>query len=390
MKRWFTDTARVYGREFRMVFRDPGVMLFFFFLPLVYPLIYTLIYNPEVTRDMPVAVVDNCRSASSREFIRHADATEAMKICGYAANLDEAKRWWQEKKCIGIFYIPSDYSQKVGSGEGGLIHFYSDVSLLLRYRTFLSSLTELQIATDAELRQEFVDALGLPISNDSSIQMESYFLGDTQQGFASFIIPGIVVLILQQSLLLGITMLTGTSKDRRRRNGGVDPLLVDASASSTVVGRALCYTTLYLPLALYALHYVPLMFSLPHIGNLADYMLFILPMILATAFLGQSLQFLVSERESSFVVVVFTSVVFLFLSGLTWPRYAMNDLWRWVGNLIPATWGVEGFININNNASALALQSTPYIALWILTALFFVTAVISTRRAMRIAPRSLP
>lgn len=391
MKTWILNTARVFRREFSMIFRDAGVMLFFFALPLAYPLVYALIYNPEVTSDIPVAVVDECRSAASREFVRDADATQAMKICGYASNLAEAKRWWQEKKCFAVIYIPSDYSKEVGRGDQGLIQFYCDMGLLLRYRTLLSAMTELQMATDNHLREEAIATMGLPIdTQNSTIRTESYFLGDTQQGFASFIMPGIVVLIIQQSLILGITMLCGTSKDRRRRNNGTDPLMLPVSASSTVIGRTLCYVTIYLPLCLYVLHFVQVFFHFPHIGSVLDYMLFILPMLLASAFLAQSVQWMLSERESAFIVVVFTSVAFLFLSGLTWPRYAMSEVFRWLGNLVPATWGMEGFIRMNSNGSPLYLQSTPYLWLWGLTVVYFITAVLATRADMRTRPRPLP
>ncbi len=391
MKTWILNTARVFRREFSMIFRDAGVMLFFFALPLAYPLVYALIYNPEVTSDIPVAVVDECRSAASREFVRDADATQAMKICGYASNLAEAKRWWQEKKCFAVIYIPSDYSKEVGRGDQGLIQFYCDMGLLLRYRTLLSAMTELQMATDNHLREEAIATMGLPIdTQNSTIRTESYFLGDTQQGFASFIMPGIVVLIIQQSLILGITMLCGTSKDRRRRNNGIDPLMLPVSASSTVIGRTLCYVTIYLPLCLYVLHFVQVFFHFPHIGSVLDYMLFILPMLLASAFLAQSVQWMLSERESAFIVVVFTSVAFLFLSGLTWPRYAMSEVFRWLGNLVPATWGMEGFIRMNSNGSPLYLQSTPYLWLWGLAVVYFITAVLATRADMRTRPRPLP
>ena len=67
---------------------------------------------------------------------------------------------------------------------------------------------------------------------------------------------------------------------------------------------------------------------------------------------------MVREREMAFMVVVFTSVVFLFLSGLTWPRYAMSPFWYWVGNCIPAVWGVEGFIRINSNGADLSAVQT--------------------------------
>ena len=347
IKEWFLETAKVFRREFGMVFRDAGVMLFFFALPLAYPIVYAAIYNPEVTREMPVAVVDNSRTAESREFVRHADATQAIKICGYASDLAQARRWWEEKKCFAVIEIPKDFSQKIGRGEQGVVQFYSDVSLLLRYRTFLESITELQMATDTQLRERALNTLGVAQAGEGSgIQTEAYFLGDPQQGFASFILPGIVVLILQQSLILGVTMLGGTSNDRRRRNGGTDPLAITASPSATIIGKTLCYVTLYLPLTIYILHYIPLIFAFPHIGEIQDYFLFMLPMLISSALLGLTLQFMVSERESAFIVVVFTSVAFLFLSGLTWPRYAMQPLWKMLGDIIPATWGIEGFIRI--------------------------------------------
>lgn len=384
IKEWFLETAKVFRREFGMVFRDAGVMLFFFALPLAYPIVYAAIYNPEVTREMPVAVVDNSRTAESREFVRHADATQAIKICGYASDLAQARRWWEEKKCFAVIEIPKDFSQKIGRGEQGVVQFYSDVSLLLRYRTFLESITELQMATDTQLRERALNTLGVAQAGEGSgIQTEAYFLGDPQQGFASFILPGIVVLILQQSLILGVTMLGGTSNDRRRRNGGTDPLAITASPSATIIGKTLCYVTLYLPLTIYILHYIPLIFAFPHIGEIQDYFLFMLPMLISSALLGLTLQFMVSERESAFIVVVFTSVAFLFLSGLTWPRYAMQPLWKMLGDIIPATWGIEGFIRINNNGAPLSLESTPYRWLWWLSAAYFITAYLVTRYKTR-------
>lgn len=387
---WIRNIALVMRREFRMVFSSVGTMIFFFGLPLAYPVVYSAIYNPEVTRDMPVAVVDRCRTAESREFVRHADATQAMKICGYAADMEEARRWWAEKKCFAVIEIPADYSEKVTRGEQGVIQFYSDASLLLRYRTFLESLTELQMATDADLRELAINTLGaseIASSAGSSVGTEAYFLGDTQQGFASFIIPGIVVFILQQSMLLGITFLGGGANERRRANGGVDPLAIPAPPSATVIGKTLCYVVLFLPLSIYILHYIPHWFHFPHEGTPVDYILFIFPMLLATAMLGQTLTCITSEKESAFVVLVFTTLAFLFLSGLTWPRYAMPVFWQWIGDIVPATWGVEGFIRINNNGATLAQQTTPYLWLWGLTAFYYITAWLIARLRSKTALR---
>lgn len=116
------------------------------------------------------------------------------------------------------------------------------------------------------------------------------------------------------------------------------------------------------------LYLLPDMFSLPHIGDPWQYFSFVIPMITASVFFGMFIAQFVRDRESTMLVVVGTTMIFLFLSGLTWPRFAMSPFWQLVGDIVPTTWGVEGFININSAGSDLAEQRTPYTMLWILAA----------------------
>ena len=374
---WFLALARVFRREFAIVISDAGALLFFIGLPLAYPIVYTLIYNPEVVNKVAVAVVDDSRTPRSRQLVRQASATPQVEIYDYAPNLADAKAMMASHDVYAILHIPSDFDKKINRGEQAQATLYCDMSLLLRYRSLLSAMTSLQLKLAQDITVERVSIAGASSMASSSmpVNSESHFLGDTQQGFASFVIPGIVVLILQQSMILGVALLGATARERRRRNGGVDPReIAGAPVSAQIWGKSLCFVTLYAPLTLYILHIVPEMFNLPHYGSPADYLLFIFPLLLSSAFLGQTTVILCREREYTFLVVVFTSVIFLFLSGLTWPRYAMSPLWTWIGNLVPATWGVEGFIRINSNAATLAESARPYTALWILTAAYCVTA----------------
>lgn len=375
--------GRVFRNELKLIVHDPGILLFFVALPLAYPIVYTLIYNPEVVRQLPVAVVDNSHTAQSRDFVRKAAATPAIEIYDYCPNMADAKELMAEGKVFGIMQIPYDYAKCIGRGEQAHVEFYADMSLLLRYRTFVSALTDLQLEVISEITGERIAMAGLESLASGGalpVKSESNFLGDTEQGFASFVIPGIVILILQQSMILGITMLGGTARERRRKNGGIDPKAVQGvGVAATVWGRALCYTVFYFPLTVYIMRYIPEIFNLPHYGSPVDYLLFIFPMLLSSAFLGLTLNVVMKERESAFIVIVFTSVVFLFLSGLTWPRYAMSTLWTYVGNCVPAVWGVEGFIRINSNAATLPEASTAFIALWILAAVYMLTACWATK-----------
>lgn len=380
---WFSSAGRVFRNEFKLMIHDEGLLLFFLFLPLAYPVVYTLIYNPEVVRQLPVAVVDDSRSADSRELVRLMSAAPAIQIYSINSNMSEAKELMAEGKVFGIMHIPGNFARNIGNGIVANASFYAEVSLLLRYRSLLSALTDLQIDLVSSITGEKIDATGLgslTAGASEPVRSESNFLGDTEQGFASFVIPGIVILILQQSMLLGICLLGGTSRERRRFNGGIDPKQVqNVPATAIVWGKTLAYTIFYIPGTIYIVRFIPEIFNLPHYGDPVDYMLFVLPLLLGSAFLGQTLNVFMKERESGFIVLVFTSVMFLFLSGLTWPRYAMSPFWTWVGNCVPAVWGVEGFIRINSNAATLGEVSTAYKALWILAGVYMLTAIWSTK-----------
>ena len=96
--------------------------------------------------------------------------------------------------------------------------------------------------------------------------------------------------------------------------------------------------------------------------------------MLAVAFFGLTLQTLVRKREAVFTVLVVTSVFFLFLSGISWPRYAMSGFWTFAGDLIPSTWAVQAIWGINSMGASLAQQREAYIAIWVLVGVYFVTS----------------
>ncbi|MCM1109770.1 MAG: ABC transporter permease [Clostridium sp.] len=387
---WLAMLFRVWRREFWLVIHDQGVLIFFLLLPTLYPIVYTLIYNPEIVEKLPIAVVDQSRTAASRELIRTVGATQSISVDYFPPTLAEARERMNSHDVFGVMVIPEDYARRLGGGEQAVVPFYSDMSLLIRYRAYLQTLTNLEISLGSAIQIEKIDAAGLLGTtlvggNDATpLEAESIMLGDPTSGFASFVIPGILVLILQQSMVLGVLMLGGAAASRRRRNGGIDPLAIPAPPGASLLGRMLCYLAIYIPLIIYILEIVPNIFSLPHMGNPWHYLMLILPMMIASVFFGETLSPLVTERESSFAVFVVSSVIFLFLSGLTWPRFSMNGFWYALGSIVPATWGLEGFVRMNSNGADIASQQTPLLMLWGLAILYFITAYLLTR--YRLAP----
>lgn len=383
MKKIFVDIFKVWRNEFSVVYADMGVMIFLFLLPLAYPLVYSSIYNPEVIRDVPVVVVDDSRTYLTRKYVRHLDATPDIKVIGYASDMKEAERAMAEKDCYGVIHFPSDFSRKVGRNEEAIVEVYCDMSLLLRYRSVLIAAT----AVASEMGEGVqVQRLSQLLEGQSEMGMGKPIpfklepIGNLSQGLASAIMPGVLVLILQQCLILAICFLGATSRRRAKLNGGID-LLEERGVGvvSCVLGKMLCYFVLMLIPVIFVVHFVPIIFDFPINASVIDLVIFFVPYLLAVIMFGMMVQRFVPDRESTFLVVVFTSVAFVFLSGISWPRYAMSVFWQFVGACIPSTWGVTGFVGMNTVGATLAEQRESYMMLWVLAVVYFLVNLIFER-----------
>ena len=377
VNRWLLQVLKVCQRELVLVFRDEGVVIFFLLLNAVYPVLYALIYNPEVVRDEPVVVVDDNRTALSRDFVRRMDATQEVAIVGYAANMQEAQEAMHRKDCYGIIYLPRDFGQTVTRGEQGHISLYCDMSVMMRFKAMFTALTNVSQAMGNEMMEAKVD----PVINMSGSIIESRQVpvGNSAMGIASAVLLFILPLVLQQSMILGIAMLHGGSIERRRRNGGRDPMAVEACPSATIIGKMMCHQIIFVLPVIYVLHYVPLMFGFPQYGNLLHIICLAVPFVIAVSFMGQTLQAVVNERESVFLLFVFSSVVFVFLTGVSWPRYLMSRLWRVVGDCVPGVWMSNGYVRMQSDGALLYQVSHEYWMLWLQVPVMFILAYLVER-----------
>ena len=374
---WFIQVLRVCGRELLLVFRDEGVVIFFLVLNAIYPVLYALIYNPEVVRDEAVVVVDDNRTAMSRDLIRRMDATQEVAIVGYAANMQEAQEAMHSKACYGILYVPRDFSQSVTRGEQGHVSLYCDMSVMMRYKAMFSALTNVT----QTMGNERLTAIVEPVLNTSGSVIENHQVpvGNPAMGIASAVLLFILPLVLQQSMILGIAMLHGGSVERRRRNGGHDPMAIEASPGATIIGKMMCHQIIYVIPVIYVLHYVPLMFGFPQYGNFLHIICLAIPFVIAVSFMGQTLSAVVNERESVFLLFVFSSVIFVFLTGVSWPRYLMSRVWWLVGDCVPATWMSNGYVLMQSNGATLYQVQHQYWMLWLQLPVMFILAYVVER-----------
>ena len=374
-------------KELKAVFKDQGVLIFFLLVPLAYPLLYAFIYTGEVVREVPAAVVDMNKSTLSREFIRKVDATPDVKIQSHCADMEEAKLLLKESKVYGVIYIPENFSSDINKGIQTQVTLYCDMSGMLYYKAILTASTEVSLKMNKAIkvkragnttdRQDEISA--------TPITYEAVNLFNPQAGYASFLLPAVLILIIQQTLLLGVGLSAGTARENNRFRDLVPLSRQYQGTLRIVLGKSSAYFIIYAIVSAYILCVVPKIFSLVQIAQAGTLAAFILPYVLSCIFFAMTCSIFIHHREACMMIYVFTSVPLLFISGVSWPGSAIPAFWRVISWMFPSTFGINGYIAINSMGATLDQVLPEFRALWIQTGVYFLTTCIVYRRQIMLS-----
>lgn len=382
---YIIDVAKVWMHEYRQIFKDEGTLLFVILVPLLYPVLYSWIYNNEVVKEVPVAVVDCSHSAMAREFVRHCDASSDVKVAYRCNSLEEAKDLVGHQKVYGVIYMPEDFGTRLGRMEQAHVSVYCNMGLMLTYKAIFQTCTA--VAADLNSRIQ-IELSGAYTAREGEITASPINVRDVPMfnntgGYGNFILPGVLVLVLQQVLLLGIGMAYGTSYEK---HGFVrlKPMLDrNFGLSRIMVGRTLGFFVLFVMLSAWVLLSIPRIFNFVHIMPRGEFLLFTIPYLLACIFFAITFSFIVRQRENVMLLVVFTSVPFLFMSGVSWPKSNIPEIWQLTSYLFPSTFGIQGFVKLNTMGCLFSDIWPEIKALWMQVIVYGALATLVTRWQVR-------
>lgn len=385
--RGLQDMLYIWKIEMRNVFRDEGVLMFCILVPLGYPLLYSWIYNNEVVREVPTAIVDLSHSHTSREFIRAYDASPDVKTAYFCNSLDEGKELVRKQAVHGILYFPRDFDQKLYRGEQAHVGVYTDMSLMLTYKAIYQ--TAQAVAGEINAGIQVTQSGGYTDRDDEittkPLDFDEVPIFNTTGGYGNAILPAVLMLILQQTLLLGIGMAAGTTRELNRNQELVSVSEHYAGIFRIILGKALCYFMIYAVLGTYLALVVPKIFGFVSMVTWTSVFGFLLPYILSCIFFGLTMSCLVRYRENVMLLVVFTSVPLLFMTGVSWPQSNIPGIWQSIAWLFPSTFGIRGFLRISSMGATLSDIEPEFRALWIQVGVYFILACLVFRHQIRLA-----
>ena len=374
-------TFHIFVDEIKAIFKDRGVVIIVMVATLVYPLLYCSMYKNETLIDIPVAVVDESNSSQSAMLVRKIDATRDLKVTARLSSMKEAQQYFVEGKIHGIIYIPANFSQNINTGLQANISTYSDMSSFMYYRSMVLATNYVTLDTGEDIQVNRLAMEGITGKQAElithPIKYESTILYNQGMGFASFLMPAILILIIHQTLVFGMGMAAGTAREENRLHELVGKSTHRGHLFRVIFGKGMAFFSLYLFWSVYILGFIPDLFNLPHLGSAMTMLEFIVPFLLATVFFSMTLSVFNPTREVQMILLLFFSLILLFLSGISWPQSNINGFWRVFSYLFPATFGIQGYVKINTMGAGMSEIRFEQIGLWIQTAVYFILATVT-------------
>ena len=305
-------------------------------------------YATQSVRNVPLVVVDLDASPMSRDIVSRLRAVSSVRIDGQRLAIDEARTALAGGQIAGIVVVPENFSRDAARGTPTAVTVFGTGAYPVQDKAVLGSVGAVVQGVAGEVSGARLARQGAP----AAALLQSARAGPTfidqplynlARGYGSYVVAAVGILIVQQVMLMAIGALVGTWLEGRT---GV--LFGIASGWARRAARHLVGFALFVLLAL--LYFIGFAFwfqDYPRGGNFAGAVAFAALTALTVASLGIALGAWFADRERAFQVLLATSVPFLFMGGIVFPREAMPAPINALAMLVPTTPGIFGFVKLN-------------------------------------------
>jgi ABC-2 type transport system permease protein len=357
--------------DIRRVLNDRGVFGLIILAPVIYGLLYPQPYLGQILRRIPIAVVDQDHTELSRNLVQAVNADEATEVVARADTLAEAQAALARREVFAILGIPQDTEKEVLKGNRARLAAYVDSAYFLLYNRMLQGILEGSNAVNIDVASRGARAEGslahAALTRSSPIELVTEPLFNPTGGYASYVVPAAFILILQQTLLLGVATMSGVSSESGRR--------YDREGVRAILGQAIAHLCLALPgLALYLI-VIPRIAGFSTLGSVLDLFAMAIPFALSVSFLAQFVSLWFQRRETAVLLFIAASLPLFFTVGVSWPVEAIPDVIREASRAFPSTSAIDGLVRINQMGASLHDVAKDWAFLWILAAVYGALAI---------------
>lgn len=237
----------VFRRESNYLLTRPIYLFAVILAPLLVTALLLYMMGQGLPTNMPVAVVDEDHTSTSRSLVRTLDAFQSVDVVMQPETMPEALSAMRRGEIYGIYHIPRGLQAEAGSARQPKLHYYSNSAYLMagsfvfRDMKMLSELASAKVGlqTGQAKGQSMEQIMGSvqPITVKSSVMSNPWL--NYSAYLTTTILPGILQLMifLVTAYSIGSEIKRGTAREWLALSGG--------SILRAVVAKLLPHTLLF-------------------------------------------------------------------------------------------------------------------------------------------------
>ncbi len=352
--------------EAKMIFSDASIVLTIVGGVLLYSFLYPQPYVEQSVSRLGISVVDYDKSDVSRSVIFKLNATPQIIVAKNDMSEADAKEALIKGEIKAIIVIPRHFKRDLALNKSPTIAVGADGSYFLIYGAVLEGAMKSILTQSAMVKVTNLLKKQVPLSDAkvsyAPFSMSLINLFNKDNSYTQYVVPAVFVLILQQTLLIGLGILGGGINERMRRRE--DKYFRIAAVWQMFLSRYILFGTIFFIHMLFYFGFSFELFSVERLGKIPDLLNFGVAFLMASISLGLLLGSLFSSREIATPVVLFSSLPIIFSAGFVWPIESLPSVIHYLSLLIPATSGMHGFLAINQMGASFESVIDSYMILW--------------------------
>lgn len=323
-------------REAKLVVKDHSLLLTLLIAPLLYAFFYGSIYINKEEENVKLAIVDDDQTRLSRLLQQNIDNSPMVELIHFS-NLEDAKEQMYEGNCQGYMYIPRGTQTNLLSLKQSNVVLAVNAARFLPSSDILASVQQICLTVGAGVRLQFFEksegmTSAIAMQNVMPVSLDYRPLFNERSSYGAFLLPGLLALILQQTLLIGLS--ESVASERQHSTLGA---WLRGGASTAIWGKGLFYLILFSAYAFFFLNVNYSLLNLPMRGNGFELSLLLLLFLLTLIPMGQFIGSLFKSQLLCLQMMAFSTYPIFLITGYSWPFESLPLPVQWLSMLLPTT-----------------------------------------------------
>ncbi len=367
-------------KEFRAIFSNVTIVFVVFVGSLLYAFLYPTPYYADIVRKQKIVVLDLDDTLLSRDFIFLANASQNLQV-SYVVNSPKiAKDLLERNEVYGQLNIPKGFERNIHKGVPTTLLYRANASYFLIYGTIIEGLNELGNYFSNNVKLQAKATLGeMNIGDNTSlVRFDSIPLFNPSIGYINYALAAILVFILHQTLIIGVMVLGATQniedKNKERHYFNTESLFY------VLIARIIVFGAIYI--VLFALYFGVFfkIYGIHTTANPFEFWFFAIMFIIACVAFGILLGTFIFNTALPTQIILMSSLPLVFMMGFIYPTMLLPDILQWFVKLIPAYYGINGFIRLNQMGDSFHNIMSDFYALFTIFVVCFTLSYIRLKR----------